>query len=137
MLTRDPVEMLPSFAEVIENPTMEDVGYERHTELVDYLQEWGNSPIVLDSKKILLNPQKVLSQLCNNIGIPFNENMLSWKAGARPEDGVWAKYWYGSIHQSQGFKKYQPKTAPFPERLKPLLRDCLPHYRRLMELSIG
>jgi len=32
MLTRNPVEMLPSFAKVIENPTIGDVGYELHIE---------------------------------------------------------------------------------------------------------
>lgn len=137
ILTRDPVEMLPSFAEVIDQPTMDDVGYALHIELIDYLQASGIAPIVLDSKRILLNPEKVLRALCDRIGIPFDANMLSWEPGARPEDGVWAKYWYSSIHRSSGFLKYTPKTAPFPEKLKPLLEACQPHYQRLMELSIG
>ena len=29
--------------------------------------------------------------------------MLAWPAGGRPEDGVWAKHWYGAVHRSTGF----------------------------------
>ena len=137
MLTRDPVEMLPSFAKVISSPTMADVGYALHIELLEYFTKNGIRPIVLDSKKILLAPRKVLSQLCTEAGIPFDENMLKWEMGARPEDGSWAKYWYGNIHRSTGFMEYKTKTAPFPERLRPLLDACLPHYERLEKLAIG
>lgn len=136
ILTRDPVEMLPSFAKVIDNPTITDVGYALHIELVDYFHKMNINPLVLDSKKILLNPKKVLSRLCNIVDIPFDENMLAWKSGARPEDGVWAKYWYGNIHKSVGFMEYKAKTEPFPDKLKPLLESCMPFYEQLMKLSI-
>jgi len=137
MLTRDPLEMLPSFDKVIENPSIEDVGYAKHTELLRFFEANNIQPIVLDSKKVLLNPKKVLSQLCEFIGIPFNENMLHWQAGARPEDGVWAEYWYANIHKSTGFLEYKPKTAPFPKHLEPLLQECLPHYNKLLKYAIG
>ncbi|MGB1309272.1 MAG: sulfotransferase family protein, partial [Oceanihabitans sp.] len=75
--------------------------------------------------------------LCNLIGIPFNTKMLHWKAGARQEDGVWAKYWYANIHKSKGFLEYKPKTQPFPEHLKPLLQECMPHYNKLLKYVIN
>jgi hypothetical protein len=136
ILTRDPVEMLPSFAKEIKNPTMKDVGYEDHIELLNDLNKMDVSPIVIDSKQLLLNPPKILHELCNRLAIPMDESMLTWKAGARPEDGVWGKYWYGSLHQSTGFMKYQAKTTPFPDHLKPLLKSCLPFYHQLMKLSL-
>jgi len=137
MLTRDPVEMLPSFAKVIDNPTLDDVGYATHVKLIKELHKLNITPIVLDSKKILLNPKAVLQQLCDEIEIPFDPNMLTWETGARPEDGIWAKYWYGNIHRSKGFIKYQAKRTPFPENLKPLLESCLPHYKYLEKMAIG
>jgi hypothetical protein len=91
---------------------------------------------VLDAKQVLLNPRRVLSRLCQQIDIPFDEAMLSWPAGPRPEDGIWAKYWYHSVHQSTGFQAYQPKTTPFPEHLKPLLAECQPYYEQLSALAI-
>jgi hypothetical protein len=136
LLTRDPVDMLPSFATQIENLSLRDVGYKYHTELLSQLQSIRQDPPVLDSKQILLNPKKVLGELCERIGIPFQEAMLSWKAGARPEDGSWAKYWYKSVHQSTGFGKYIQKSDPFSEALNLLLEECKPYYEQLSAVAI-
>ena len=135
-LTRNPVEMLPSFAKVIDNPTMDDVGYALHVELLAYLNNQGIKPIIIDAKAILVNPEKALAKVCYQAGIPFDKGMLSWHPGARPEDGSWAKYWYDSVHGSTGFMKYKPKPEPFPEKLKPLLKDCMPYYKKLIKTSI-
>lgn len=136
ILTRDPAEMLPSFAKVIDKPTMRDVGYEAHLHLLDELERSGQEPIVLDAKYILTDPGGVLSKLCDRIGIPFDKSMLSWKEGARPEDGIWAKYWYANVHRSTGFQPYIPKLDPFPSNLISLLEKCQPIYRRLSQWAI-
>ncbi len=136
ILTRNPAEMLPSYAKEVPNPTMRDVGYKQHHELLDYLEQIGNLPVILTSENVLKNPSKTLQKLCEKIGIPFDENMLRWEKGPRPEDGSWAKYWYHSVHQSTGFIQYQPKNESFPDYLKPLLDECLPYYEKLTRLSI-
>lgn len=136
ILTRDPLEMLPSYAKEIENPTMKDVGYAKHIKLLEYLK-YNNLPvIVLDSKSILMNPESQLKNLCDALNIPFENSMLSWEPGSIPEDGAWAKHWYGNVHKSTGFKPYSPKATPFPERLNPLLKECQPLYERLQKLSL-
>ncbi len=136
ILTRDPKEMLPSFAEVIPNPTMKDVGYSLHLELVRALQSKNLPVVVLDAKMILQNPKKELARLCEIAQIPFSDTMLKWQAGKRPEDGIWAKHWYASVHKSTGFQPYQTKTKPFPEQLKPLLKDAQVCYEELMNLTV-
>jgi hypothetical protein len=136
ILTRDPREMLASYAKVISNPKIEDVGYKMHADLQEYLQSKAIPVAVIDAKKVLLNPREQLQKLCAFIGIPFDENMLSWPAGPRPEDGVWAKYWYANVHKSTGFLPYQPKTKAFPEHLKPLLEECMPYYQQLRTLAL-
>ena len=136
LLTRDPVEMLPSYARQIESPSLVDVGYKAHTELLSYLRSLGQDPPVLDSQQLLLDPRTVLGELCRRIGIPFQKAMLSWPAGARPEDGSWAQYWYHSLHRSTGFGEYVPKTDPFPDSLKPLLTECQPYYEQLSAVAI-
>ena len=135
ILTRDPVEMLPSYAKVIEKPSLKDVGYAAHTDLFNELNYMNIKPIIVDSKTILIHPKLTLNRLCNLLQIPFEENMLKWKMGGRIEDGIWAKYWYDNIHKSIGFKKYKAKKEPLPETLKPLLELCLPHYKNLIKLS--
>ena len=136
ILTRDPHEMLPSFDRVIENPNINDVGYALHVELLNYFKKHKIQFTVLDSKKVLSNPKETLQKLCEFAEIPFEENMLSWKPQQRQEDGIWAKYWYDSVHKSSGFIKQIAKEDNFPERLDSLLKECLPYYKELIEHSI-
>ncbi len=133
ILTRDPRPMIVSFDKVIPNPTMQDVGYEAHLKLLDHLEQKGQRVIVLDSKDILMNPRKALSEFCEAVGIPFEESMLSWNAGPIPEDGIWAKYWYTNVHRSTGFQPYKEKELEFPKRLEPLLDQCQKIYQRLIQ----
>ncbi|MFK7781067.1 sulfotransferase family protein [Psychroserpens sp.] len=137
ILTRNPEEMLPSFAKVITHPTMNDVGYKLHSELVNYFETNHIKYVVLDAKNVLLNPEGVLKQLCNHIEIPFDINMLSWQPQKLEEDGIWAKYWYDSVHKSSKFSSYKPKTEPFPDYLKPLLEECMPFYNQLSRMALS
>ena len=136
ILTRDPREMLPSFAKVIKNPSMSDVGYKLHIDLVTYFETEDIDYVVLDAKHVLLDPKGVLKQLCSHIKIPFDMNMLSWQPQKLQDDGVWAKYWYDNVHKSSKFAEYQPKTDPFPEDLLPLLNECLPYYNQLSQRAL-
>lgn len=136
ILTRDPSEMLPSYAQAIERPTLRDVGYKQHVDLIDELDRRGISYLVVDSKSILQDPQRALTVICEALGIPFDATMLTWSRGARPEDGCWAKYWYHNVHNSTGFKPYIAKTAPFPEEMLPLLEECMPYYERLVKEAL-
>lgn len=136
ILTRDPIEMLPSFDKVIKNPNLNDVGYKLHVDLIESFKKRNIGFTVLDGKNVLLNPEGVLKQLCNNTGIPFDANMLNWTPSKRKEDGVWAKYWYDNVHKSSGFSEYKPKTEPFPEHLVPLLQECQPYYDQLKKEAL-
>ena len=136
LLIRDPVEMLPSLAQVLERPTLRDTGYKKQVTLYQYLQELGQDPPILAARELLLNPAGVLGQLCQRLDIEFEPDMLHWPAGPKYADGVWASYWYGNVHRSTGFQPYRPKTSPFPEALRPLLAECRPYYDRLYDLAI-
>ncbi|WP_411894342.1 sulfotransferase family protein [Winogradskyella sp. A2] len=136
ILTRDPFEMLPSFDRVIPNPVLDDVGYKLHMELLEYFQSNNISFTVIDSKQVLINPEKTLNNLCEFAEIEFDRNMLSWKPQKRKEDGIWSKYWYDSVHNSSGFMKYMPKEAPFPNHLQPLLTECRPYYVELLKHTL-
>lgn len=136
ILTREPVEMLSSFGEVIENPQMHDVGYKAQVELLHDLIARRIPVTVVDSKTILMDPSRQLELLCRKLEIPFDPAMLSWSAGTREEDGIWAPYWYANVHRSTGFAPYKPKERPFPEKLSSLLGECQPYFQELMTYSL-
>ena len=92
LLIRDPVDVLISYAKVIEHPSLADIGIKQSYELFQFLQQNQQQATVLDSAFVLKNPETVLKKLCEELGLEFQPSMLHWKAGARAEDGVWAKY---------------------------------------------
>lgn len=135
-LIRNPRQLIASFAQVIPNPTMLDIGLELEWEIFQYAQKAGATCVVMDSNEVLKDPKKVLSKMCQQLDIPFSDEMLSWEAGPRPEDGSWAKYWYANVHQSTGFSKQKTSSRPFPERLQPLLDEAQKFYDSLAKYAI-
>ena len=130
LLIRDPQEMLPSLTIQLPNARLSDTGLALQWDLVSWLTEQGRPPTIVDSRELLLDPAGILKQACESVGVAFQDAMLSWPAGARPEDGVWAQYWYDSVHRSTGFMEYKAKTG-FPDALRPLLDECRPYYEKL------
>ncbi len=135
ILVRDPREMLPSLTIQVPHATLADTGLQRQCELLAELETLGQCAVVLDSRELLLDPGGVLTALCEHLGLPFDAAMLSWPAGPRAEDGVWAPYWYHAVHKSKGFAPYVAKTG-FPEPLSGLLEECLPWYESLYARAI-
>lgn len=135
LLVRDPREMLPSLTIQLPGAGLEDTGLKRQWQLFDELRVSGSAPVVVDSRELLLDPAVVLTELCRRIGVAYSDDMLSWPAGPRREDGVWAPHWYDAVHSSRGFHRYRPKGV-FPARLQALLDECEPWYQRLYEHAL-
>ena len=135
LLIRHPKQLIASFAQVINKPSLQDIGLKHEADLLDYLIENGQSPTVIDSNNILKDPKTGLNNLCLKIGIPFEEGMLSWKKGAIPEDGVWAKYWYRNVHNSTGFAKQKTSERPLPEHCEELYEESLKYYKKLKKFA--
>lgn len=136
ILTRDPAEMLPSLIRQLPSPDLEGTGLPMQVALLDAILDEGEDPMVLDSRLLLTDPEKVLTRLCHRVGIAFDPGMLTWPAGPVPEDGVWAEHWYESVHRSTGFASHRSKREPVPVALEPLLAQAIPLYERLLAYAI-
>jgi Sulfotransferase domain len=130
-LIRDPRELLASYARVRTEPALDDLGIRQQAEIF----ETFGGPVV-DSRDLLADPEGILRALCVALDVPFDDRMLSWPAGPRDSDGVWAPYWYDSVHASTGFAAYR-RPAPLPARLEPLAERCLPYFSRLHDYRIS
>jgi len=136
LLTRDPLQMLPSLIHQVPNPTIEGTSLPAQVRMLDSILAAGGSPVVIESKRLLLDPETVLRTVCQRIGLEWDAGMLSWDVGPKPEDGVWAPPWYRNVHNSTGFAPYQEKKDQVPSHLKPLLAECIPLFERLREHAI-
>ncbi len=133
---RNPKQLIASFAKVIDEPTLQDIGIAIEYQLYEFLVNYDQHPIILDSGELLKDPKKVLQLLCAKLEIPFTEKMLHWAAGPRKEDGVWAEYWYANVHQSTGWEKQKTSDRPLPDRLLPLYNEAMKYYQPLFEKSL-
>jgi hypothetical protein len=133
---RNPLQVIASYAQVIEKPVMRDIGMEYQYHLFQRLLSKGHDPVVLDSGLLLQNPESVLTQLCERVGIPFYRAMLQWPAGPKPYDGVWAPYWYSNVHRSTGFEKQATSSRPLPPELLDLYRQANFFYEKLLPFSL-
>ncbi|MCB0704347.1 MAG: hypothetical protein KDC34_03520 [Saprospiraceae bacterium] len=136
VLIRDPRLILHSYSKVIDNPGMQDIGIEMQYALFRELQAKGRQPAVVDANELLKNPEKVLQELCRELLIPWFPEMLKWKKGQRPEDGVWAPYWYENVHQSTGFQPFKERQFELNENLKPLAIQAEKYYSFLFDFAI-
>lgn len=136
ILIRDPARLITSFAKVIENPDMGDIGLEDQLRMWKRFVDEGIDAPILDSGELLKNPSAVLIKLCESLGIPYDDRMLSWPAGANSADGVWAQFWYSTVHRSTDFSARSGAPDPLPERCKDLYNAALPLYEELFHHSI-
>lgn len=136
LLIRDPRAILASFGKVVAAPTAADVGFPQQYRLYQRLAAAGKLTAILDARRLLLDPAGTLQKLCEKLAVPYDSNMLSWPAGARPEDGIWAKYWYANVHQSTGFGAYRPKTYDLPPELEAIARAAEPAYAEMLDLAL-
>jgi len=109
-LIRDPRRLLASYAKVRDTPTLADLGLAQQVEV---FRRFGGP--VVDAADLASHPEPTLKALCAALGIPFDAAMLSWPAGPRRTDGVWARYWYASVWASTGFKSARPATPATPD----------------------
>lgn len=131
-LIRDPRQMLTSLLEILPRPTIEDTGYPQQVKLFEEEQaRTGTTPLVIDSKDLLMGPSGMLESICNRLGIPFDPGMMAWAPGLRETDGCWAEDWYGSALDSTGFKPYKAKQARVPASFRALESEAIELYERL------
>ncbi|WP_339787404.1 sulfotransferase family protein [uncultured Imperialibacter sp.] len=135
-LIRDPREMLPSLVNQLPHPVLRDTGLDKQLELFKKLKAAGKETFIFDSKDLLLNPEGMLRAFCSFVGIPFYKQMLAWEAGARPEDGAWAPYWYDNVHKSTGFAQYTPKNEKIKPELQPLMDESIELYEELYKSAV-
>lgn len=125
-LIRHPARVIASYVAKRENPTLDDIGFRQQVEFLDRFP----GPVI-DSAAIRADPQAMLQRLCAEIGLDWDPAVLSWQAGPRGFDGVWAAHWYGAVHRSTGFAEAEGSLPQLTGTAADLARQALPYYEEL------
>ncbi|MBL8770888.1 MAG: hypothetical protein JNK30_05855 [Phenylobacterium sp.] len=132
-LIRDPAEVLASYVARRAEATLDDIGVVQQRALFDRVADTlGQAPPVVRGADILAHPPAMLCALCDALDIPFREQMLSWPAGRRASDGVWAPAWYDAVERSTAFEAPERREYPaLPDHLARIADAARPHYEAL------
>ena len=111
-LIRDPDEVVSSYLRTRDTVTPDDIGIPQERRLFDEIADHdGIAPVVVDADVFLRDPEAHLRALCAALGVAFTSRMLSWPAGERASDGVWAPHWYANVWKSTGFELPRERDA--------------------------
>lgn len=134
-LIRRPERVLASSVKKWTEVSLRDIGFVQQAEIfaqaADHL---GFAPPVLDADDLLAQPEAMLRALCGALGLGFDPAMLTWPAGPKPFDGVWAAHWYDAVWRSTGFAQAGPvsdTSTDLPDALRRLADEARPSYERL------
>ena len=136
-LIRDPAAVVASYARARGELTLDDLGYRQLLELYVWVRdELGQDPPIVDRTRLLRDPRAQLERLCAQLGVPFDERMLSWPAGPRETDGVWAEHWYEKVRRSTGFEELDLREPDVPHGLRRVDQRAQPLYEELLGRAI-
>ena len=132
-LIRDPEPVAASYAVKRDDLNASDLGYEQQARLFELIKQCkGVTPLVIDSKRFLNNPESQLQTVCAALDIPFEKSMLRWPAGSRDSDGVWGAHWYDAVNQSTGFNPARAKQVSLDDVQREIASNCQPFYEALL-----
>ena len=135
ILTRSPKSSIASFSKVIKKPSLQDLGYKLQYELAKEFRRNKIDFLLIEAEELLSNPEKQLKKVCDFSQINFASQMLKWSKGGIDQDGVWAKYWYSSVHNSEGFKiACDEEEIKLSEEFNLLLKDANFYYEALKNI---
>ncbi len=135
-LTREPRDLLTSWQVQLPNSTYEDTGFPEMLRILEMVLEAGQTPVVIETSRLLADPTRVLSAACEHVGLSFDEAMLSWPAGPKPEDGVWGEFWYDSVWTSTGWKPAKKKNVELLDSIADALEPSEAAYEQLLPYRI-
>jgi hypothetical protein len=131
LLIRDPSEVVASYVRSREACEPQDIGLPQQGWLVELWDAHEADVPIIDAGDFLRAPEPQLRWLCEWLGIPFSSRMLSWPAGPRDSDGVWAPHWYATVWSSTGFEPWRPREVVLSDTHAAVAEACRPVYDAL------
>ena len=133
ILLRHPKEVISSYTKKNELNSVEELGYPQQYEIANFLEKNNKPYLVIDSKELLMDPEKSLSGWCRKINIKFDKSMLKWEKGGHIDYGIWWKIWYDNVIKTTGFHKYEKKDINIENKYDSIYNESMKYYRYLKE----
>src|SRR5262249_6110132 len=135
-IAREPRQTISSHYAMKPGVTCAEIGYERLYRLFELV--WsvtGRQPLVIRAERLVAEPEKVVRDYCDHVGLPYLAQALQW---ARGDGREWQRPrgWHADASRSAGFQDHRNSYADTVDN-NPTLRSYydhhLPFYQRLVQ----
>lgn len=116
-----------------------EAGWEDLKSQIHYCKENGLPHCIIDSTEYRNQPEKILGQMFEFMGLSFSDSMINWKSR---EDinlcnlGGEHIHLYERVLKSTGIEPANeeiPDLSEFPDEMRPLVESCLNLYNELLD----
>jgi|TARA_B110000444_G_scaffold45720_1_gene41639 hypothetical protein len=128
---RHPRKVIRSFAKVLPDLTISDIGIVEQIDQWRSIQNLPGRKIIVDSDEMLSAPNKTFPSICDALGIPFYPEMLSWPRGEKVYDGTWWPHWYSNVHKTAAFGKGTELGPSLSPKYSDIEIKAIPFYNEL------
>ncbi|XP_072027778.1 uncharacterized protein [Amphiura filiformis] len=98
--------------------------YKEMHDLYMYVKEhFEPNPVIIDTDDLLADPGRVLKAYCQEVGIPYTDDLLQWKPGRECMDQLWMiakgeilSNDIGGFHSATFMSTGFNKSTPLPDR---------------------
>tara|TARA_B100000674_G_scaffold369898_1_gene312269 strand:+ start:1113 stop:1823 length:711 start_codon:yes stop_codon:yes gene_type:complete len=135
ILLRHPEEVISSYIKKNKLDSVEELGYPQQYEIINFLKKNNKSFTVIDSKELLNNPKKSLSDWCRKINIKFDKSMLKWRKGNHINDGIWWESWYDNVINTTKFHQYEKKDINIENKYDSIYNESMKYYSYLKKVK--
>ena len=136
-LIRHPSKVINSYIKKNKLSNITDIGFHQMFKLFNYVKTNISKDIIVVNADILLeDPESYIKKLCKKLKIDFSPKMIRWPKGITNDYGIWHKYWYHDIINSNGFIKTKNIINEIPNDYQKIYEDSIEIYNKMKKLSI-
>ncbi len=140
-ILRHPLEVIGSWYRVKESPTEEEFGFSTLNQIWQIVtEELKQKPILVDATRFRNNPEQVLRKYCQEIGIEFDSQMLSWNNGQlqewSPREAEFHAKWHSTLDKSTTIMPPTEVEVEVRTEDLELFESALEVYNKLFPLAL-
>ncbi|GAA1930252.1 hypothetical protein GCM10009737_35250 [Nocardioides lentus] len=137
-MVRHPAATLRSLARTWPDFTDDETGWAHLDRVADLVEDAGEPLVVVDAEALCADPERVVADFCDRLGLDHRPDALTWEPGMRPEWELWQE-WHGSTAGTTGFSPLRPPPPPPGDdqhRLRAAYEAAMPVYERLLAHAV-
>ncbi len=132
-LIRDPERSILSYFKLDPDVSLEEIGLEAQWRHFQWLEERGAHPFVIEAEAVQADPQGIIADFWQRVGLSHAPHAFEWQADSLPEDWKDVAGWHDNVSGSKGIAPPKPQKGgmTFADAVAkaPHLQDYLDHHR--------